>query len=360
MVLAWALVANVHAVRNVENWARDAAARLRAPRSALEVAVVYISEDDYHGRFDGTSPLDTDTLAAVLQSILNEAPEVVVVDLLVDSPRSVSLQLDAAVPLVWARPMGDGGGACPAANPQAEHGVGEVGGDPLFFGLPELVEDRDGVVRRYQAYFDVSGCSLPSLAEAAWQLRLGSPDQEREPDASERFIRYRRGAETGISLDLATLSDMRESAPLGERGATGRRDRGPLSGKVVVLGGRYDEARDAYVTPIGRLHGVDVHAQIIQSLAEGGGARSLGRGGIGLLFALNSLALILVFNRVRRLRTAVGIALGSIPLFAMASAWILGDEFLSYLPYLGVLLAAVLVDQARQRFTSSIGRRTSP
>jgi CHASE2 domain-containing sensor protein/class 3 adenylate cyclase len=104
----------------------------------------------------------------------------------------------------------------------------------------------------------------------------------------------------------------------------------PVRGRIVLVGGTFRESRDFYMTPLGRLSGVEIHANLVHTL----GTRSFIRPAswivsLGLQIALVALAGILLVFLKPFMGTVVvlgGVVLIGLPasflVFARAQHWI--------------------------------------
>jgi CHASE2 domain-containing sensor protein len=90
----------------------------------------------------------------------------------------------------------------------------------------------------------------------------------------------------------------------------------PLRHKVVLLGGSYLD-QDWHDTPIGRMHGVEVMANVIETeLQHGGGQPAPGKAVVFVLEIFESFALILLFHLLR-LRWALLASLALVPMVSI-------------------------------------------
>src|SRR5262249_55224535 len=149
-----------------------------------------------------------------------------------------------------------------------------------------------GVIRRAVPVLPgAGGGHIPSLALAALVTSAGYSREELSStlagDAATRIavpVRARAGgAERSEPLALTALSDrpwrIDYTGPAGtftsfpsraihgaaRSGATPDADN-PFHGKVVFVGATFQESRDFYSTPVGRMAGVEVHANIANTL----------------------------------------------------------------------------------------------
>lgn len=362
------LYEHVALVRSQEALARDAQTRLRAmvlgPRSHADVIVVQINDLEYDTLFGGRSPLDPGVLQQVIAAILKGDPATLGIDLDTSHPsfRSLAPSFVAGAPVVWARAADwlcscDDGDArcrvpvlvsfsgdtvrrfrhCGDREPGDLVPLPILGGTgPLPSGVAALANDEDGLIRREQRSFRTRLGILPSFAWAV--ARAADPKLRRasgEPD-DEFYIDYRpmRG-DAKFSVD-EVLGFAKNS------GYDVFRD------KVILLGGAYGAARDRYPTPLGVLHGVDIHAQIIETELKRKTVRPLN--GFWLLFVsvAGSIGLLVLFQRFPFTQAFRRACLLWIPFVATAGSWIATGSPLALWPYLVPILGCVLIHQMRE------------
>ena len=96
--------------------------------------------------------------------------------------------------------------------------------------------------------------------------------------------------------------------------------RGPLKGKVVLLGGYYRASRDFYVTPVGRMAGLQLMAQAVESELHGG-IRTANHLAAFALDVLAGLIVVLLQHRFRLLPALV-ISLVAIPCLSFIGSFL--------------------------------------
>jgi adenylate cyclase len=138
----------------------------------------------------------------------------------------------------------------------------------------------------------------------------------------------------------------------------------PLRGRVVLVGGSFEEARDSFHTPVGEMPGVEVHATLAHMLLTRSFIRQTGwLSSVALQVAVVTVAavvLTLVRPLVGTAINLVGAVLIGLPLsllaFQRAGYWV---DFL--LPVFATCLLGVSADVlARRRFRQSFARHVSP
>jgi adenylate cyclase len=178
-------------------------------------------------------------------------------------------------------------GPPPASGPLATPGSGP----PIARGSDRVPVDPDGVIRR--AAFAVPGPRgpLPALAVAVLARAAGQdpqalleraarredglvalpawkPDGSWEPEGAAVPLRpgeLWRINFVGPEKSVLTVPS-RAVAALGEPGASVAADN-PFRGRIVLVGATFWDSRDFFQTPVGRLPGVEVHANLVHMLA---------------------------------------------------------------------------------------------
>jgi CHASE2 domain-containing sensor protein len=302
----WLLYDRVSLIRAQEALARDAQTRLRAAlrgeRTGGAVAVVRITDADYATLFGARSPLDPSELQRLLAAVVQGGPRLVGVDIDTSDPVFRGLNVPAAWTnrIVWARPgillcgcpsHRNCGVAAPVSEPQrfrycapGESGtlasMDFLGGrNAGTWGLSSLRTDEDGSIRRFWPAIAMPRDTFPTFAHAIASRAGARPPKDAD---RARFIRYQPLSSTSVFTASQVMAWARENP-----------DYDALRGRIVLVGGSYWAARDAYTTPLGPMPGVDVHAQILESElrgdapAEAGGAWVLGAlllSSVGLLW----------------------------------------------------------------------------
>jgi CHASE2 domain-containing sensor protein len=260
----------------IETKLLDAQMKLSFPETESDVAIVDINQDDFDLIFlSKTRPLNPPILKDLIEKILKANPCVVGVDIDTSFSEFGKLEnLAAAKNVVWAR--------------EAE--ISETAGEkpiPLDFlggrnvetgaesGFPILVEEREKVTRRYSRLIGTTQGNFPSLPWAVFKAgkklkQSGSPYcqsisfPELTETADQYVIGYSRGAEGAGRTKIPASHILRFDEQ------SGWQHDNPLRGKIVLVGGTYlDE--DRHETPLGKLPGVEIIANVIETELGGGG-----------------------------------------------------------------------------------------
>lgn len=324
----------------------DAFNLLQSPRFPTHVLLVAITDDDYRDLFAETSPLDPERLHAVIAAVARGNPSLIAVDI----DTSASVFRDFKVPPDW--PPVVWGQDCEQVGDTIRP-LGVLAGQPLrdidSSGIAALPQDSDGVIRRYLREFRTEAGPFPALP---WEVvrvaaRLGL---EAFIAASQRQDGH---SSQGLRLNFAgeryTFSPL--SAQFVVQGSRAEEwgVRGPLTGKVVILGGCYRAARDSHVTPVGRMLGLQLMAQAIET-ELGGGIRAFNHVLELILDLLCGVALVVIHQRFR-LFWALVISLVAIPVLCLIgslAAFSTMARWLNFAPVVLGVLIHQLYDHARE------------
>jgi len=129
----------------------------------------------------------------------------------------------------------------------------------------------------------------------------------------------------------------------------GWKDRGPLVGKVVILGGCYRAARDSHITPVGKMAGLQLMAQAVES-EVGGGIRALNHA-LEILFDLICGVLLVIIHHRFRLSTALLLSLIAIPVLCLTGSFLAFSTMARWFNFAPVILGVLihqLYDHSRQ------------
>ena len=333
------------------------------------VFVIWVTEDDYRnpGLFAGASPLKQEVLVSIIKAVITSGPKAVGVDFDTSAWKTDRLSrqelLRKDTPIVWAQAA--------IETPEATGGLDlakVMGGVPgVCSGVTAYFPDEDGLVREYQSYLrDQTGEFFPSLPFNLAEVYARGPGacrkntrQSPSKDAAEpQLINYRGGAaafghlSAGALLKLADSPDWKRS--------------NPLAGKMVLLGGAYQAARDSYPTPVGYLFGVDILANTVQSRLSGGELTHGPAWNSALGYLEGVVLLVAVYFIPQRWGLLVTILTG--PIYGLVVNWFAfhwGGAFLSFAPSFIGLIIFKSIDYAREhrelvrengRLTYELGR----
>jgi CHASE2 domain-containing sensor protein len=295
----------------LQNYALDRVLELNTSRQSDRVVLIPITDADYENPqfFNGTSPLDPRIILEAVDYLAQAHPAAIGIDLDTSDKRYASLPLNAhGVPIVWAR-----GANVANARERPKRSVSQLWKRPPLFvtplpflggkftqsvrdeelttepasGVAMMPADSDHVVRSYLRTFDVKQegaepCrvdSLPwALTKAYCQYCVAHPDDPRgiAGPRAEKILaanEAREADEEGQVFNFSydpgrfrqiAFSDFVEQ----NRQKLWPRDRSPLQGRVVILGGQFAQARDMHFTPVGERFGLEMVAEAVDGEVE--------------------------------------------------------------------------------------------
>ena len=304
-----------------------------------DIFLVTVTDDDYNQIFDGISPLAPAKMNDILSAILENHPKALGVDFDTSSWKDINVPVHEGTTIVWARELISAGGQT------------QLGGMPTraapsdCYGVPSYVPDDDSVIREYLKSAVGSDRLYPTVPVNLAAAFQNSPciveqpfkDGKKPGDVPRMLINYAGDARAFNRLSAGALLQLRGS------GAH------PLKDKLVLFGGSYRAARDAYPTPMGYLDGVVILAQTAQSLLPGHELRTERGGVLGSWMAIQSYVILLVgYFLPKGWRLAITLFTGPIDAFFGNWIWFYtGATFLSFVPYLVSLLAHQTYDHIK-------------
>ena len=296
--------------------------------------MVTIDDTDYDSLFGGRSPLNPDTLAHLVRAVARGRPRVIGIDIETSDPSfeplrqlADSIRGHAGASIVWARdaePCPEAAeGTTPAPRCAAEliRPLDVLGGKVMdgLSGLVVVALDPGGTIRRFRPVQETTEGRLPLFAWAIW--RAFDPVTAVPFDSSSvRFVSFHQLDSGALHFSARQLLQAEPTA--GYQGGV------ILGDKIVLIGGAYRAGRDEHHTPVGILQGVQIQAQMVETVLSGGGARvpSLLQAAVLQFLIGTALALALAhFRKTRALllgfAAAAGLAvLGSVMLTGSATA----------------------------------------
>ena len=364
-----------------------------AQRQPLDVAIVAIDDAAFAG-LGHRQPISRAYLARLVRGLQRSGAAVVGLDVTlgsatdVDEDRALAGAIadfadDAGSRVVLAEP------GAPPSGPLADPALTVR----VLRGAPEVLPDSDGAVRRVEFVLQRGPSREPSfaLAVAARRAGLDAPGLAAlmattpvlipaSVSGARRAASARPGEPwpvnfVGPSRTVLTLPSDR-IAEIGDAGTEAATDKPDdvlklgrellskeLRGRVVLVGGTFDESRDFVWTPHGKMPGVEVHASAVHMLISGKLIRPTGwRVALGVQVAV-ALAAGLVFLFLRPLPATIVCMVGALAVgvpasfvaFDRAGYWV---DFV--LPVLATCLMGFASDVlARRRFRSAFRRYVS-
>lgn len=283
-------------LRQLETGILDTQMRLDEPEGESPVVVVEITQQDFEQLFQGqTRPLLPSALRQLIDTVARGKPCVIGVDIDTHFPQFKEFAVSKDwPPVVWVREIED-----PTAEVGAQLSTLDVlGGQDQSLnsrsGLPLLIDDTVGVTRYYTRLFETTGGPVPSFAWAVYKASrdarcpgLAHPDLEE--GTGPLLIRYARGRE-GAGRTRLPASHVMKLA-----GGGGWEDNALIAGKIVIIGSSY-LGEDTHDTPLGRMTGVEVTANVIESELRGGGIKPPSLPTVWLLLLFEGFLLIALFQ----------------------------------------------------------------
>lgn len=401
VILVWAAYETLGAVKGFDMGRVDNLLRVHNTQTSDKVTIVEIGEKDYQQIFQSHTPLCSDGLAALVARVRSYRPAVIGVDLETSDPASrcskdeenaaADLTEIPEVPVIWAE--------VPRAA-QAPLEVAPVLGLKLedagsrnyqstarpkledLVGIPRFPVDSDGLVRRYEGGFDVTGkidangasshplSHLPSLARAVVDAKLCADAKTAAGDSAaiikcpvakapnEPVIfnfygdRYQFPviAASQLGNSYGELSSQEDRLPSNPQVSDVRRDL--LQGRIVLIGATYRAADDFYPTPIGSMTGVQLNALAVQSDLSGGGIQDEQRlGNVVADFVFGSLVVLIFFAWARRPRRALAVAAIGLSAAAISLSVVLfhtSSYFLRFMPVMVGMALQQTIELAHQ------------
>ena len=348
-----------------ESTGLDTLLRLRDRDMSHQIVIVEITDEDYKNPdlFDGKSPLNPKLLVNLISRLQDYRPAVIAMDFDTESDdwcRLDSNSLPKILPpatlpsdsktnsspnpvlVIWAE--------IPDAVEKSLRLTPVLGGKLRSFthvGIPRFPVDADGVVRRYEEEFHVSGTladcpakfagNAPKTAsDARARANPGNPGNLLSFSAAviEHACKSKDFSCSSLRQDLhhpvifnfygdryrfPTIQSHEFIGPdaEGSRQALKSQREALLQNKIVLVGGRYNAARDVYATPLKEMAGIELIALAIQSDLSGGGIRETQMWLDKLAdIVVGSLVVLVYYYYRRRPRFAISASLIGVPIIA--------------------------------------------
>lgn len=366
----------------------DLVQHLGGQRFPPEVVVVAIDEAAFE-RLGARQPIPRGYLASVLRGLDRSGAAVIGLDIALSVPTTP--EDDGALAWAIGQLGGDGrqsrhrlvvvDARAPASGPLA---------DPVLFraaarGSDRVPIDDDGVIRRIAMLLPASeGPPVPAFALALLGHvgGAGPPGRAVPPVLPEDLSRYPYWQPEGwapsggpsVALQTGELWRINFVGPggsfltipsdavaeLGEPDAPPVAEDNPLRGRIVLVGAKFGESRDFFQTPVGRLAGVEIHANVVHMLATRSLIRPVGwLASLGIQLAVVAVAGLLLMW----LRPLVGtlVALGLTLVVGVPASYLAfhgGGYAVDFLlPVVVTCLTGIGAEGlARRRFRDSFGR----
>jgi hypothetical protein len=337
----------------------DAQMKLDTPDVESQVVIIDINQIDFDHIFQGqTRPLNRDALRKLIDAVAKGQPCVIGVDLDTHFTQFNDFKVaDDWRHVVWSREIAE----LPADVTQKPVPLDVLGRqDPDLdarSGIPLLIDDAGtSTTRRYARMIETTTGRQPSFAWAVYRERQrrncgGVTLPALEETTDPLLIRYSRGSK-GVGR-----TKLRASEVISYAEDVNWPNDGLVKDKIVLIGGSYlDE--DRHDTPIGRLTGVEVIANVIETELRGGGIKSPNYLTMGLLLLFDGFLLIALFQ-VLPLRKALLLSIPVIVFLSLACSFLTYRSFALWAFFAPVMIGvtlAELLDMVRDIYKGLIGR----
>jgi CHASE2 domain-containing sensor protein len=322
---------------NLDTWIM-----LKAPMRVSDVIIVGITDADYEELFSETSPLDPVRIENIIQAIGLGNPRVIGVDLDTSSKifrgKFASLsRLASKLPIVWA---GDAVLARDKVVKEIPIWGGDERGAQLLTGLALFPLDSDGLIRRYRRIITPNkqpAIALTSRDSFPWAVVRAYQGKSRlVPNKDE-------GDDLVLNLagDRFSIPHIRASHVLQAARGAGWSVQGPLTGKIVLLGGLFHAARDEYVTPVGPMAGVELMAQAVESDLRGSGIRVANHILMLVMEILIGAAMVIIYSYFS-FKRALLVSLIGIPVLSLLASLVAFSALAYWTDFAPVLVAVVI------------------
>jgi serine/threonine-protein kinase len=321
------LVGRMPPVAEIERRAMDARARLAPPRPLdPRLLVVTLDEASLAGEARSLADL-SGPVASSLERVLSAGAQAVAIDLLLPESWGRSedfVRLVAAHPgrvALAAHATADGFVGTEAARGLVSAALGEAEAGRLF-GLVNLEQDDDGVVRRARVRFPTrEGEGFESFAAAGVRILTGQPAPE-PPEPARWLGLAPRGS---YHLDFAARPG--ETSMLSWEDLPGLLELRPetLAGRLVLVGAKLvGSGDDVLRVPVGEgvEPGVLVQARAVDTILAGFPVREVPGGLVAMMLALACAGVIALGLCGRSRWPAVAAASVLVAAHLVAAAWL--------------------------------------
>jgi CHASE2 domain-containing sensor protein len=210
--------------------------------------------------------------------------------------------------------------------------------------VPAYFPDEDGIVREYKEfiqgadhqYYPSVAFNLVEVSQRGPQAcrgALANLDRNQSAEAAKVNFRGPKNAFDHLSISaLMTLKDLPAAAH-------------PLHGKIVLLGGAYRAARDAYPTPFSYLDGVDIIANTVDMNLPGNKELRDMPAWLKVAGYVQGVVLLAGFYFVSRTwRLLIGLLV--VPVYALLVNWLAfqwAGTFVSFVPcFAGIVIHEIV------------------
>src|SRR6266403_2545948 len=337
----------------LDSWTR-ARLHLFQPSVSKNIIIVSITDQDYQDIFAATSPLDAKGLEGVIKAIASGKPAVIGIDIDTSDKAFRTIKTPENVSIVWA--MDAAVNKEGNVNPPLPLVLGGTQPQPAT-GIAKLPIDDDGIVRAYVRKFGSYDsfewriaktycASLKQDPATKTQLQDTFSKLSDRCDGIDRIDKD-PGPVRELSLDLigdrSAFEHVSARKVLDAYSAGNAEALDQMRGAIVLVGGLYYAARDAYTTPVGRMAGVELMAHSVGSELRGGG---LQRPAEAIMFLLNLVGGIGILFLFIKFGLAKGCLFSGVIIILVAPLWsLLVFSSFAYTIYFLPIFFALLVHQ---------------
>ena len=321
----------------------DVQMKIDVPDEESQVVIVDITQNDFDKMFEGkTRPLQPDALRKLIDAVAKGQPCVIGVDIDTHFSGFKDFKIADEWPsIIWSREIAE----LPSSIDQKPVPLEVLGGqNPLLndkSGIPLLIDDAGSTTRQYVRLIETSLGKQPSFAWAVYKEQQSRDcGVKNTPPLKENsdplIIRYARGIE-GVGRIRTTAVEVIDFAKDPNWPSDGL-----LKNKTVLIGGSY-LGEDRHYTPIGRMTGVEVMANVIESEFRGGGIKPPNYLTMGLLLLFDGFLLITLFQ-VLSLRKALLLSLPIIVIVSLACSFMTYGSFSRWAFFAPVMIGVMLAE----------------
>jgi CHASE2 domain-containing sensor protein len=331
---------------NLDSWLLS-----REPKSSDSIALIQITEDDYHTLFGAESPLQPEIVQKIVTAIASSGAEVIGVDIDTSewNPHQAEAWLSASnlkVPIVWARE---------ATGPENDKTLAKVLGQwqvSECWAVPTGFED-EGVVREVSAAIRLSeGETEPTLAAVLASIEQ-SRDSHLDPgcNVDPRIWRMTQQETDRIQINFGQhrFQSLSSNSLLKlSQIDSWRNGANALKGRLVLVGGSFRAARDKYNTPIGHMDGIEILAHSIDTLLPGGSLPRISNlGSFWIEFAVGVFFLLPAYYLPRI--WALAILVCTLPVMSFLASFVVFQMFGYFVSFVPVL-AGVFIHEMIEHY----------
>ena len=326
------------------------------PNLESHLRIVSIGDDYFVNQLHGSYPLDPAGVAKVVTTVAQGSPSLIAVDLDTSrwSPEDYKL-VPNNIPIVWARDIMRSRGAFCALPVLDNKGLLD-----RYTGIAGEPADRDGVVRRYDRVINIEMCNSMGQARpepvqtfpwavASYVLKI-PPEEVRNPVQNELVLNF-----FGDRFDTKPIP-IEIVMQLADKPDSDFSTRGPLTGKIALIGGYYHAAHDIHTTPRGPMPGVEITAQAIESELNARGLHAINE--IRMTAVEIGFGLVLIaIHRISGVRTGLLLSLLAFLIIGPIGSYIAYSSYALWANFIPVLIAVLMhefYDQARSHEKSQL------